>query len=447
MKPVIAIIGRTNVGKSTLFNALTRTRNALVADMPGLTRDRLFGEARIGGREVLLVDTGGLVDADDTAISELIARQSLQAAREADVILLIMDARAGLMAADRDIAEHIRTLGKPLVLAANKSEGLETAQACADFHSLGLGEPVALSAAHRQGLSALSEALEKLLPVPDPETAAPENAGIVVAVVGRPNVGKSTLINRVLGEERVLTFDQPGTTRDSIAVRFTRLGKPFTFIDTAGIRRRHRVQEAVEKFSIIKALQSIDQSQVALVVLDARIGVTDQDSTLLGLVLESGRALVIAINKWDGLAPDEREQVRKLVDRKLRFVDYAAIHYISALHGSGVGDLFQAIEQAHKSAFVQVSTPQMTRLLEQAIEAHQPPMVRGRRIKLRYAHLGDHNPPTVVIHGSQTASLPGSYQSYLENYFRKALRLVGTPIRLVLKQGENPYAGRRRPRH
>jgi len=440
MKPVFAILGRPNVGKSTLFNRLTRSRDAIVADQPGLTRDRQYGHALIGEREVMVIDTGGLADDDD--ISGLISQQAMQAALEADVCLFLVDGRKGLNAADEAIAIRLRQLGKPIQILVNKSEGLDEDAVSAEFHALGLGMPRAISATHGQGVF---DALEPLL-ADLPADEAPEDEqrqGIRICVLGRPNVGKSTLVNRMLGEERVLTFDQAGTTRDSIEIPFQREGGDYVLIDTAGVRRRGRIGEAVEKFSVIKTLQALDSAHVAILVIDASEGVTDQDAGLLGMALDSGRGLVIAVNKWDGLDNYQRERVRSDLERKLRFIDFARIHFISALHGSGVGKLFGSIHRAHRSAFVEVNTARLTQILEDAVSAHPPSMVRGRRIKLRYAHLGGHNPPTIVIHGNQTASLPEGYRRYLAKTFRGALKLEGTPVRIETRTGKNPYAGRR----
>jgi GTPase len=439
MLPVIVIIGRPNVGKSTLFNCLTRTRDALVADQPGVTRDRLYGQGKVGDKPYLIVDTGGLATAND-GIEALMIKQSKQAIADADHILFLVEARTGLTAADQTIAQLLRQSGKSVTLVINKAEGLAESAACAEFYALGLGEPQAIAAAHNRGveelittvLSRLENKAEILL-----ESAA-QNA-IRIAVVGRPNVGKSTLINRMLGEERVVVYDQPGTTRDSIAVPFTRREQNYILIDTAGVRRRKQVHEVIEKFSVIKTLQAIESAQVAIMVIDAQETITEQDLHLLDFILEAGKCLVIAVNKWDGLEVDQREKVRSDLERRLTFVDFAEIKFISALHGTGVGELFPLIDAAHRSASQEMSTSELTRILEEAISTHQPPMVHGRRVKLRYAHAGGHNPPLIVIHGKQTKSLPGSYSRYLQSFYRKALRLVGTPIRIVFRDAENPY--------
>jgi len=442
MKPVLALVGRPNVGKSTLFNRLTRTRDAIVADQPGMTRDRKYGTARFAEREMILIDTGGL--SGEEGIDELMAGQAMQAIDEADVVMLLVDARDGLTAGDEHIAAHIRKLGKKVILVMNKSDGVNIDMLSAEFYALGLGEPYAISAAHGRGIGSLEDTIIDLLPDADPEEETDEqDNGIRIAMVGRPNVGKSTLVNRILGEERVLVYDMPGTTRDSISIPFERRGKEYTLIDTAGVRRRSKVNEVVEKFSIIKTLQSISAANVVLVIFDAHEGITEQDVSLLGYALDQGRALVIAVNKWDGLEAHERNRIKDELDRRLAFIDFADIYFISALHGTGVGTLFAAIEKAYKSAMINISTPRLTRILEDAIVAHSPPIVRGRRIKLRYAHQGGRNPPIIVIHGKQTKSIPESYSRYLTNTFRKVLDLHGTPIRIEFKSGDNPFEGRR----
>ncbi len=443
MLPVVSLVGRPNVGKSTLFNLLTRTRDALVADMPGLTRDRRYGFGRRGPVPYLVIDTGGL-SGDLEGIDGLMARQTLLALDESDVVIFMVDAREGITAADQQVAELLRRRNCVVRLVVNKAEGLETAIAAADFYGLGFGEPAVISAAHGDRVNALMDAVLEPFPADtDDQTEESDRDRTRVAVVGRPNVGKSTLINRMIGEDRLVAFDLPGTTRDSIAVPFERDGNTYTLIDTAGIRRRRSVREAVEKFSIIKALQAIDEANVVISVLDAREGVTDQDASLLGLAAERGRAMVIAVNKWDGLSPDQRDEVRRDIDLKLPFMNFASVHFISALHGSGVGDLFGAVDRAQVAAMRDLSTPALTRVLEAAMVVHQPPMVRGRRVKLRYAHQGGRNPPLIVIHGNQTERLPETYRRYLINTFRKEFDLQGTPVRLELKSGDNPYAGRR----
>ncbi len=435
--PVIALVGRPNVGKSTLFNALTRTRDALVADQPGLTRDRLYGYGKVGDRSFLVVDTGGMSD-EKGGMAAMIARQADVAIAEADVILLVLDTREGLTGKDRNIAERLRRSGKKVLVVANKSEGLDPAIATADFFTLGLGAPYAVSGAHNAGIAQLVEAALAIAPTKEAIPAdVPE--GVRIAIVGRPNVGKSTLVNRLLGEERVLAFDAPGTTRDSIAVPFVRDGKPYVLIDTAGIRRRARISDPVEKISVIKALQAIEDANVVIAVLDAKGDIGVHDAHLLGLIAERGRAMVIAVNKWDGLERSERNAVQREITRKLPFLDYAPLHCISALHGSGLGELFESVDVAQASAEVEMPTPELTRVLEQAVEKHPPPAVTGRRIKLRYAHQGGRNPPKVIIHGNQTDKLPVSYHRYLVHRIRDAFKLSGAPLKLEFRTGENPY--------
>ncbi|MCW8890913.1 MAG: ribosome biogenesis GTPase Der [Sedimenticola sp.] len=437
MLPVIVLVGRPNVGKSTLFNRLTKSRDALVADQPGLTRDRQYGVGKMGNRPYLVVDTGGL-SGEEGGVDQLMERQVQAAIDEADHILFLLDARVGCTPADEVIAGQLRRTGKPVRIVVNKSESLDGDLAGADFFSLGMGEPLPISAAHGRGVRSLINALLDELPE-SPEEVLEEEKGIQIAVVGRPNVGKSTLVNRMLGEERVVAFDQPGTTRDSVFITYSHDEKPYTLIDTAGVRRRARVSEAIEKFSIIKTLQAIAQSNVVMLVLDAKQGITEQDATLAGHILESGRALVVVINKWDGLQSDQRDQVKADIDRKLPFLDFAVKRFISALHGSGVGKLYEAIDKAYANATRKLATPELTRILEWTVQEHQPPMVHGRRIKLRYAHQGGQNPPIIVIHGNQTDSVPMTYKRYLINRFREVLKLSGTPIRLEFKSGENPF--------
>ncbi len=439
--PVIALVGRPNVGKSTLFNFLTRTRDALVTDMPGLTRDRQYGFGKVGPRDYLVVDTGGL-SGEKEGIAALMARQTQAALDEADVVLFMVDSREGLMPSDTDVAEMLRRLGKTLYLVVNKAEGLQADAAGAEFHALGLGEPLAISSAHGHNIGALMELVLEDFPDTkiDLDSLYP---GIRVAVVGRPNVGKSTLINRFLGEERLVTFDQPGTTRDSVFVPFTSGKHDYTLIDTAGVRRRARVSDLVEKFSIIKTLKAIDDAHVVIALTDAREGVTDQDAGLLGLIVQRGRALVLAVNKWDGLSEEQKQNTHRGLELRLPFVDFASLHFISALHGNGVGKLLGEVRKAYAAAMRDLSTPELTACLEDAVTRHPHPLVGGRRIKLRYAHQGGRNPPIIVIHGNQTAKVKATYRRYLINHFRKVFRLKGTPIRVEFRSGKNPYAGRR----
>ncbi len=446
MLPVLTLVGRPNVGKSTLFNRLTRSRDALVADQPGLTRDRQYGVGRIGPRPYVVVDTGGLTDEPD-GVAALMARQVRRAIEEADHLLFLVDARDGCTAGDETIVQGLRQTGKPLTLVANKIDHLDEALVLADFHRLGIGDPIPIAASLGRGVQALMERALAALPGAEPAAEEDEHrpSGIEIAVIGRPNVGKSTLINRLLGEERMVVCDEPGTTRDSVAIPFQRDGHDYVLIDTAGVRRRSRVSDLVEKFSVIKTLQSIEEAQVVILVLDARAGVSEQDATLAGHVLESGRALVMAVNKWDGLDPTQRERVREEIGRKLGFLDFASYHFISALQGSGVSQLLGSVKAAYRSATRDLPTPELNRILAAAVQEHQPPLVRGRRIKLRYAHQGGRNPPIIVIHGNQTEELPAAFQRYLINRFRRDLRLHGTPLRLELRSGENPYAGKRNP--
>lgn len=441
--PVVAIVGRANVGKSTLFNCLTRSRDALVANEPGLTRDRLYGISGgiAGSGECVVVDTGGLSD-DTDSMSRAISVQALRAVDEADAVVFMVDGREGLTAADEAIASQLRQTGKTVTIAVNKTEGLDAEIAVAEFYALGLGEPRPISAAHKRGIARLVEAALSELPAPG-DSAPLENQGVSVAVVGRPNVGKSTLINRLLGEDRLVAHDTPGTTRDSVRVPFERAGRPYTLIDTAGIRRRGRVSEKIEKFSVVKALQAIAAADVVIVVADASEGVTDQDAGLLGMVLDAGRALTIAINKWDRLDAPGKQLVRTNVARKLTFLDYVTVHYTSALKGTGLRRLFASVDQAWRSASRKFSTPELNGVLARALERNPPPVVRGRRIKLRYAHQGGSNPPVIVVHGNQTEQVPSNYRRYLARAFRESFRIHGTPIQVEFKSGENPYKGRR----
>lgn len=429
------------MGKSTLFNRLTKSRDALVADQPGLTRDRQYGIGRLGERSCVIVDTGGISGGRD-GVDVLMEQQVMLAIKEADHIFYLVDARDGLVGADEQIARELRRTGKPITIVANKSEQLAPAEAGVEFHALGLGEPVAVSAAHGRGVVSLINGVLRTLPAATDEDTEVDR-GIQIAVVGRPNVGKSTLINRLLGEERLIAFDRPGTTRDSIFVPFEHQERQYTLIDTAGVRRRSRIAEAIEKFSVIKSLQAMEEANVVLLVLDARLGVAEQDATLAGHVVDSGRALVVVINKWDGLRPEERDQVKSELERKLPFLEFAEVHFISALHGTGVGHLMRAVDDAYEAATRNLKTAELTRILEQAVTEHQPPMVRGRRIKLRYAHQGGKNPPIIVIHGNQADAVPATYQRYLVNRFRKACNLYGTPVRVEFRVSDNPFKGRR----
>jgi GTP-binding protein len=446
MLPVIALIGRPNVGKSTLFNRLTRSRDALVADYPGLTRDRKYGFGKLGPIPYIVIDTGGVAGGEE-GIEEAMVEQTIRALQEADVAVIMVDGRSGLTAADEHVAELARKNAKKTWLAVNKSEGLDEAIANGEFHKLGMGEPIAVSAAHGDRVSAMMDAI--LEPFDDREAeeaeddVVEEDRELRIAVIGRPNVGKSTLANRMLGEDRLVVFDQPGTTRDSVYVPFERNDRKYVLIDTAGIRRKARVHEAIEKFSIVKALQAIEQAEVVIAVLDAQEGVTEQDVSLLGLVMERGRALVVVTNKWDGLSSDQRKKVRDDLERRLPFLDFAERITISALHGTAVGDLLPAVERAFNAAMRNMSTTELTRELEAAVIAHPPPLVRGRRIKLRYAHQGGRNPPVIVIHGNQTDKVPEAFRRYLINSFRKVFKLKGTPVRLAFRTGKNPFEGRR----
>jgi GTP-binding protein len=442
--PVVAIVGRPNVGKSTLFNALTRTRDALVADIPGVTRDRQYGISRVGATPCLLVDTGGLVS-NAEGIDYLTAQQVHQAIEESGLVLFVVSARDGLMAEDSDIAALLRRSSRKVVMVANKIDGLDQDTAMADFAILGLGDLLPVSAAHRRGLESMMTVVDRHLP---PAAASSDDSEedtdrMRLAIVGRPNVGKSTLVNRLLGEERVLAFDQPGTTRDTISTPLERDGQHYELIDTAGVRRRSKINEVVEKFSTIKALQAIDRAHVVVLMLDAREGLTDQDTTLLGHILTQGRALVIALNKWDGLDADHRKRVRSELDRKLTYVNWAQRVTISALHGSGIQELMNAVQLAWKSALKDFSTPELTRALKEAFDAHQPPMKLGRTAKLRYAHSGGKLPPRIIIHGSRTDTIPDTYRRYLVNRFIKHFKLKGTPVFLGFRDSDNPYKDRK----
>ncbi|MFC1690147.1 ribosome biogenesis GTPase Der [Pseudomonadota bacterium] len=438
MLPVVAIVGRPNVGKSTLFNVLTRTRDALVADMPGVTRDRQYGISRVGKSPCLLVDTGGLVS-NAEGIDYLTAQQVHQAIEESELVLFVVSARDGRMAEDEEIASLLRKSSRKVIMVANKIDGLDEDTAMADFASMGMGDLLPVAAAHRRGLDSMMRRVDELLPETPEAEEEDTTDRLRLAIVGRPNVGKSTLVNRLLGEERVLAFDQPGTTRDTISTQLERDGQQYELIDTAGVRRRSRVTEVVEKFSTIKALQAIDRAHVVVLMLDANEGLTDQDTTLLGHILTQGRALVIALNKWDGLDPDHRKRVRSDMDRKLTYVDWAQQVTLSALHGSGIQELINAVQVAWKSALKDFSTPELTRVLTAAFEAHQPPMKHGRTAKLRYAHSGGKLPPRIIIHGSRTDTIPDSYRRYLVNRFIKHFKLKGTPVFISFRDSDNPY--------
>nr|VFK40772.1 MAG: GTP-binding protein [Candidatus Kentron sp. SD]VFK46441.1 MAG: GTP-binding protein [Candidatus Kentron sp. SD] len=456
MLPVVAIVGRPNVGKSTLFNCLTRSRDALVANEPGLTRDRQYGTGRIGHSPYLVIDTGGLTD-DPDDLSRRTVEQALTALRETDITLFLVDARQGLTPLDQEIAARLRPLGTSVVVVANKIDGLDQRVAVADFHALGLSDPWPIAAAHGRGVTTMMEDItarflaptQKAPFYPPDEDPSHEKyleedpVGIKVAIIGRPNVGKSTLVNHLLGETRVVVHDHPGTTRDSIAVPLTRAGKSYVLIDTAGIRRRARVSEKIEKFSIIKSLQSIEAADVVIMLLDAVEGITDQDLHLIGFTMDSGRALVIGVNKWDLIARDSRKKIHATLERRLPFADFIPIHTLSAHFGSGVTPLFRSVNAAWESASRALSTPVLTTILREAVARHPPPLVRRRRIKLRYAHQGGRKPPIVVVHGNQTGEVPGPYRRYLASAFREALQLTGTPIRIELRTGENPYKGRK----
>lgn len=437
--PVIALVGRPNVGKSTLFNYLTRTRDALVADYPGLTRDRKYGRVKRGEKAYLLVDTGGITDNVD-GIDSVAKRQVQIALEEADAVLFLVDVREGMNSADQAITDMLRKLDKPVILVANKIDGINADIATAEFHRLGIGEPVSIAATHGRGVNELLQRVSALLPEEEEPTEEElQDQGVAIAIVGRPNVGKSTLVNRLLGEERVVVFDEAGTTRDSVYIPFERDGKKYTLIDTAGMRRRAKVTLVVEKFSIIKALQSVEKANVVIYLIDASEGITDQDQHLLGMVLDAGRALIIGFNKWDGLTHDQRELIKRQTAVKLPFLDFAEKHSISAPHGSGVGKLFDVVHKLYDAAMVDMSTSVLTQILKDALAAHQPPQVHGRRVKLKHAHQGGRNPPIIVIHGNQTESLSAAYERYLINYYRQKLKLEGTPIRIVFKSPKNPF--------
>ena len=483
--PVVALVGRPNVGKSTLFNRLTRTRDALVADFPGLTRDRKYGHAHLAGYDFIVIDTGG-IDGTEEGVEEKMAEQSLLAIEEADIVLFLVDARAGLTSADIGIANYLRQRqNKTTVVVANKVDGIDADSHCAEFYQLGLGEIAQIAASQGRGIANLMEQVlsplaekmaekeeesavenddvsemtqhdewdedfdfsnEEDTALLDEELAqeqTPDSQNIKIAIVGRPNVGKSTLTNRILGEDRVVVYDMPGTTRDSIYIPMERDGQQYTLIDTAGVRKRGKVHLAVEKFSVIKTLQAIQDANVVLLTIDARENISDQDLSLLGFILNAGRSLVIVVNKWDGLNQEVKDRVKSELDRRLDFIDFARVHFISALHGSGVGNLFESVKEAYECATQKMTTSMLTRILQIAVDEHQPPMIGGRRVKLKYAHPGGYNPPIIVIHGNQVNKLPDSYKRYLSNHFRRSLKIIGSPIRLQFQEGNNPFAGRR----
>ena len=483
--PVVALVGRPNVGKSTLFNRLTRTRDALVADFPGLTRDRKYGQAHLAGYDFIVIDTGG-IDGTEEGVEEKMAEQSLLAIEEADIVLFLVDARAGLTSADIGIANYLRQRqNKTTVVVANKVDGIDADSHCAEFYQLGLGEIAQIAASQGRGIANLMEQVlsplaekmaekeeesavenddvsemtqhdewdedfdfsnEEDTALLDEELAqeqTPDSQNIKIAIVGRPNVGKSTLTNRILGEDRVVVYDMPGTTRDSIYIPMERDGQQYTLIDTAGVRKRGKVHLAVEKFSVIKTLQAIQDANVVLLTIDARENISDQDLSLLGFILNAGRSLVIVVNKWDGLNQEVKDRVKSELDRRLDFIDFARVHFISALHGSGVGNLFESVKEAYECATQKMTTSMLTRILQIAVDEHQPPMIGGRRVKLKYAHPGGYNPPIIVIHGNQVDKLPDSYKRYLSNHFRRSLKIIGSPIRLQFQEGNNPFAGRR----
>lgn len=440
MLPVFTIIGRPNVGKSTLFNTLTKTRAALVADFPGLTRDRQYGEGHTGNRDYIVVDTGGIAESDNPDMAMMTDEQVDQAMQEGDRLLFVVDAKAGLTTADEEIASILRKRYRDKVtLLVNKVDRDQAESAMAEFHALGLGEPFAISAKQGRGVKVAMQSLLSLYPEPEEPTVNSED-GIRVAIIGRPNVGKSTLVNRMLGEDRVVVFDQPGTTRDSIEIPFDRDDVHYTLVDTAGLRRRSKVHDVIEKFSMIKTIQAIEASHVVMVVLNAQDGVFDQDLRLIHRVVEMGKGLILVINKWDGMDDYAKERFKVNFDKKVNFADFARRYYISALHGSGVGNLYHPITETYDSAMKEITTPELTKVLEAAQKTHQPPLVKGRRIKLRYAHVGDRHPLVIVVHGKQTESLPQSYQRFLSNFIRQYFKLTGVPVVIKLKSDENPYA-------
>jgi GTP-binding protein len=443
VKPTLVLVGRPNVGKSTLFNRLTRSRDALVADLPGLTRDRHYGRGRLGDKPFIVVDTGGFEPVAKEGILSEMARQAREAIAEADAIVFLTDARAGLTPQDKRIAQQLREARVPVILAVNKAEGMREEIAGAEFHELALGEPRAISAEHGEGVRALVEEALAPFEAEPGEEAEPDHPR--VAIVGRPNVGKSTLVNRLLGEERVIAFDQPGTTRDAIEVELERDGRRYTLVDTAGIRRKGKVFESVEKFSVVKTLQAIERANVVVLVVDAAADIADQDAHIGGYILEAGRALVVAVNKSDAIDAQKRKDVQTDLERKLQFLDFAAFVPISALRGTGIKPLLGAVDGAFAAAMAKLSTPRLTRALQAAIVQQQPPMSGRFRPKMRYAHQGGSNPPIIVIHGSGLDGVKAPYKRYLENTFQKAFKLKGTPLRIELRSAANPYEGRRMP--
>jgi len=444
MKPVIALVGRPNVGKSTLFNRLTRSRDALVADLPGLTRDRHYGNGRLGERPFLVIDTGGFEPVAKDGILHEMAKQTRQAVAEADIVVFIVDGRQGLTPHDKTITDFLRKAGRPVMLVVNKSEGMKYTTVTADFYELGLGDPYVISAAHGDGVMELvDEALDLVAAKARNEEDASEvpasGSDIRIAIVGRPNVGKSTLVNTLLGEERVIAFDMPGTTRDSIEIAFERGGRNYTLIDTAGIRRRGKVFEAIEKFSVVKTLQSVSEANVVILLLDAQQDISEQDAHIAGFILESGRALVVAINKWDGLTSDRRDEIKMDLERKLDFLGFAKFHFISALKATGIGPLMKSVDAAYSAAMADLTTPKLTRALIEAVERQEPRRKGSIRPKLRYAHQGGKNPPVVVIHGNALDAIDANYKRYLEKHFRDTFALTGTPMRIEFRTGRNPY--------
>ena len=441
MKPVIALVGRPNVGKSTLFNRLTRSRDALVADLPGLTRDRHYGEGRVGKRPFLVIDTGGFEPVAKEGIMHEMAKQTKQAVAEADVVIFIVDGRQGLTPHDKTITDFLRKSGRKVMLVVNKSEGMKYTTVAADFYELGLGDPYVISAAHGDGVPDLvEEALDQVLADKgDEEEEDPKVRGTRIAIVGRPNVGKSTMVNTLLGEERVIAFDMPGTTRDSIEIPFERNGRHYSLIDTAGIRRKGKVFEAIEKFSVVKTLQSISEANVVLLLLDAQQDISEQDAHIAGFVLEAGRALVVGVNKWDGLDKDKRDHIKREIERKLSFLSFANMHFISALNGTGIIPMMKSVDSAYAAAMAKLPTPQLTRALQEAVDHQQPRRKGSVRPKLRYAHQGGQNPPVIVVHGNALEAIDANYKRYLEKHFRDCFKLTGTPLRIEFRSGKNPF--------